>query len=46
MYLNTVYQSYVIVMPTSLLHPYMNQVNNVNDLVLLISNLTLAISFM
>ena len=46
MHLNTVYQPSVIVMPTSLLHPYMDQVNNVNDFVIRISNLTLAISLM
>ena len=34
MHLNTVYQPPVIVMPTSLLHPYIDQVNNVNDLVI------------
>ena len=34
MHLNTVYQPSVIVMPTSLLHPYRDQVNNVNDLVI------------
>ena len=33
MHLNTVCQSSVIAMPTSLLHPYMDQVNNFNDLV-------------
>ena len=32
MHLNTVYQPSVIVMPTSLQHPYMDQVNN--DLVI------------
>ena len=34
MYLNTVYQPSVIVMPTSLLYPYMDQIDNVNDLVI------------
>ena len=34
MHLNTVYQPSIIVMPTSLLHPYMDQVKNVNYLVI------------
>ena len=34
MHLNTVYQPSVIVMPTSLLHTYMDQLNDVNDLVI------------
>ena len=34
MHLNTVYQPTVIVMRTFLLYPYMDQVNNVNDLVI------------
>ena len=34
MHLNTVYQPSVIVMPTSLLHPYIDLVNNVNGLVI------------
>ena len=34
MQLNTVYQPFVIVMHTYLLHPYIVQVNNVKDLVI------------
>ena len=34
MHINTVYQPSVIVIPTSSLHPYIDQVNNVNDLVI------------
>ena len=34
MHLNTVYQPSVIVMPTSLLHSHMDQVDNVNDFVI------------